>query len=181
MPLAPRSRAVRDAAADRGAHDGRALTSPALRDMSADAQPSSSLGVVLRARPVSNGALLPSFEPRGAFRLHSRSVRHKAVLGSLTLRPIRVADALRDPLMPCATPTYGFLMRKLSPATIALLFGAFLIPALPGTASAQTCTCAGAGVRSEVAPPPLPEYDQPPVPAPGYMWTPGYWAWNNYD
>jgi len=26
------------------------------------------------------------------------------------------------------------------------------------------------------APPPLPEYDQPPVPAPGYIWQPGYWA-----
>jgi hypothetical protein len=27
------------------------------------------------------------------------------------------------------------------------------------------------------APPPLPEYDQPPAPGPGYIWTPGYWAW----
>lgn len=26
------------------------------------------------------------------------------------------------------------------------------------------------------APPPLPEYDQPPAPADGYIWTPGYWA-----
>ena len=26
-------------------------------------------------------------------------------------------------------------------------------------------------------PPPLPDYEQPPVPAPGYIWTPGYWAW----
>ncbi len=27
------------------------------------------------------------------------------------------------------------------------------------------------------APPPLPEYDQPIAPGPGYIWTPGYWAW----
>ena len=27
----------------------------------------------------------------------------------------------------------------------------------------------------------MPDYDQPPIPAPGYYWTPGYWAWNNYD
>jgi hypothetical protein len=27
----------------------------------------------------------------------------------------------------------------------------------------------------------LPDYDQPPIPAPGYLWTPGYWAWNNLD
>ena len=26
-------------------------------------------------------------------------------------------------------------------------------------------------------PPPLPDYDQPPAPADGYIWTPGYWAW----
>ncbi len=28
------------------------------------------------------------------------------------------------------------------------------------------------------APPPLPVYDEPPIPGPGYLWTPGYWAWN---
>jgi len=27
------------------------------------------------------------------------------------------------------------------------------------------------------APPALPQYDQPEPPGPGYMWTPGYWAW----
>ena len=27
------------------------------------------------------------------------------------------------------------------------------------------------------APPELPQYDQPPAPGPGYLWTPGYWAW----
>ena len=26
-------------------------------------------------------------------------------------------------------------------------------------------------------PPPLPDYDQPPAPGDGYIWTPGYWAW----
>jgi hypothetical protein len=26
-------------------------------------------------------------------------------------------------------------------------------------------------------PPPLPQYDQPEAPGPGYIWTPGYWAW----
>jgi len=28
------------------------------------------------------------------------------------------------------------------------------------------------------APPALPVYEQPPMPGQGYMWTPGYWAWN---
>ena len=29
-------------------------------------------------------------------------------------------------------------------------------------------------------PPPLPDYDQPPAPGDGYLWTPGYWAWGRY-
>jgi hypothetical protein len=28
------------------------------------------------------------------------------------------------------------------------------------------------------APPPLPDYDQPPCPDDGYIWTPGYWHWS---
>src|SRR6516225_11365812 len=35
------------------------------------------------------------------------------------------------------------------------------------------------GIAVDVAPPPLPVYDQPPIPAPGYIWTPGYWAWDD--
>ncbi|HEX4155701.1 MAG TPA: hypothetical protein VHY48_08820 [Acidobacteriaceae bacterium] len=31
--------------------------------------------------------------------------------------------------------------------------------------------------QTNEAPPPLPEYDQPPCPGPDYIWTPGYWAW----
>ena len=34
------------------------------------------------------------------------------------------------------------------------------------------------GVSVNKAPPPLPAYDQPPIPAPGYLWVPGYWAWS---
>ncbi len=26
-------------------------------------------------------------------------------------------------------------------------------------------------------PPPLPDYEQPAIPGPGYIWTPGYWGW----
>ncbi len=32
---------------------------------------------------------------------------------------------------------------------------------------------------SDTAPPPLPVYDQPPIPQDGDIWTPGYWAWND--
>ncbi len=33
----------------------------------------------------------------------------------------------------------------------------------------------GIGLSITVAPPALPIYVQPPLPAPGYLWTPGYW------
>ena len=37
----------------------------------------------------------------------------------------------------------------------------------------------GIGVTVGFAPPPLPVYVQPPCPAPGYIWTPGYWAYSD--
>jgi hypothetical protein len=46
---------------------------------------------------------------------------------------------------------------------------------------AQSTDCAVTGISAEEAPPELPDYEQPPIPAPGYIWTPGYWAWNNED
>jgi hypothetical protein len=39
----------------------------------------------------------------------------------------------------------------------------------------------GVGVSVGVPPPPLPIYDQPPIPGPGYIWTPGYWAWDGNE
>ena len=33
------------------------------------------------------------------------------------------------------------------------------------------------GISVHTAPPPLPVYVQPPLPAEGYIWTPGYWAY----
>jgi hypothetical protein len=33
------------------------------------------------------------------------------------------------------------------------------------------------GVSVQVPPPALPIYEQPPMPAAGYLWNPGYWAW----
>lgn len=58
--------------------------------------------------------------------------------------------------------------------TAALLAGAPLLAAAP--ARAQDYGYA-TDITATTAPPPLVEYDQPPIPAPGYIWTPGYWAW----
>ena len=35
----------------------------------------------------------------------------------------------------------------------------------------------GISLNITIAPPALPVYVQPPIPAPGYIWTPGYWAY----
>jgi hypothetical protein len=37
------------------------------------------------------------------------------------------------------------------------------------------------GVSVGFAPPPLPVYVQPPCPGAGYLWTPGYWAYDGED
>jgi hypothetical protein len=37
----------------------------------------------------------------------------------------------------------------------------------------------GIGVSVHVAPPALPVYVQPALPAPGYLWTPGYWSYGD--
>ncbi len=44
----------------------------------------------------------------------------------------------------------------------------------PAPSSAQMAI----GVSVTIAPPPLPVYVQPVCPGPGYIWSPGYWAWD---
>ena len=48
-----------------------------------------------------------------------------------------------------------------------------LLLALPIVSHAQV----GVGVSITLEPPALPVYEQPEMPADGYLWTPGYWAW----
>jgi hypothetical protein len=55
----------------------------------------------------------------------------------------------------------------------ALFLASLSVPAFTLAASAQIVISIG------VPPPPLPVYDQPVVPAPGYIWTPGYWAYDD--
>jgi len=37
------------------------------------------------------------------------------------------------------------------------------------------------GVYVNFGPPPIPVYEQPLCPGEGYVWTPGYWAWDGYE
>jgi hypothetical protein len=42
-----------------------------------------------------------------------------------------------------------------------------------------TSSFAGVLISVGIAPPMLPVYEQPPCPQPGWMWTPGYWAYGD--
>ena len=53
-----------------------------------------------------------------------------------------------------------------------LLLGVITL-ALPGTSHAGVAV----GISVRIGPPVLPVYVQPPCPEPGYIWTPGYWAY----
>jgi len=62
-------------------------------------------------------------------------------------------------------------MRKFLMATSFLFL--FVLLFIPATSQAQVAI----GVSVHIGPPVLPVYAQPPCPMPGYIWTPGYWAW----
>jgi hypothetical protein len=47
------------------------------------------------------------------------------------------------------------------------------------TFSAASFSQVAVGISVRVGPPPLPVYAQPICPGPGYLWTPGYWAWDD--
>ncbi|MGH8145893.1 MAG: hypothetical protein ACREPY_06125 [Rhodanobacteraceae bacterium] len=61
-------------------------------------------------------------------------------------------------------------------ATTLLVAGLMATPmlALPPPAAAGVSV----GISIGIAPPPLPVYAQPVAPGSGYLWTPGYWAWD---
>jgi WXXGXW repeat (2 copies) len=65
-------------------------------------------------------------------------------------------------------------MSLLRSSVFALMLGAALPAYLMVPAHAQIAI----DVSVDVPPPPLPYYEQPVIPAEGYIWAPGYWAWD---
>jgi hypothetical protein len=63
-------------------------------------------------------------------------------------------------------------MRRVFPYRFVFVFFALL-------ASFSAKSFAQIGISVSFGPPALPVYAQPPCPDPGYMWTPGYWAWDD--
>jgi hypothetical protein len=64
----------------------------------------------------------------------------------------------------------------LARSAAALFAAAAALTAIPQQAHAGVFI--GVGISVGFPPPMLPVYVQPVIPAPGYIWTPGYWAWN---
>ena len=58
---------------------------------------------------------------------------------------------------------------------------AVLVLVLASTYPAAARAGFDVGVTVGFAPPPLPVYVQPPCPSPGYVWAPGYWAYDDDD
>lgn len=58
---------------------------------------------------------------------------------------------------------------------LGVLTASMLVLSLSTPASAQI----GIGISVRIGPPALPVYAQPICPGPGYLWTPGYWAWSD--
>lgn len=61
-----------------------------------------------------------------------------------------------------------------------LAFGLLLL-IIPAALSTPSSAQIGIGVSVRIGPPALPVYEQPLCPGPGYLWTPGYWAWSDDD
>jgi hypothetical protein len=62
-------------------------------------------------------------------------------------------------------------MRLLKPTR--WMFLVFLLLAIPAVSWAQVAV----GISVRIGPPAIPVYAQPVIPAPGYIWAPGYWAY----
>ncbi len=67
---------------------------------------------------------------------------------------------------------------KTHPAVRLVAF-ALLLLVIPAALSTTSSAQIAVGISVRIAPPALPVYEQPLCPGPGYLWTPGYWAWDD--
>jgi hypothetical protein len=67
-------------------------------------------------------------------------------------------------------------LHRLRVALAAAAVGAACLAAAPAFAQEEACA---PPTVVDTPPPALPDYDQPPVPGPGYIWSPGYWSWDS--
>jgi hypothetical protein len=99
------------------------------------------------------------------------------LLAEMHLRPVDLGpiDDVRG-VHPFSTGSrdWEIEMRIVRAVLVPLFVVALVVLGAPGAPFAQI------GVSISIAPPLLPVYVQPPIPGPGYIWTPGYWAWGPF-
>ena len=88
-------------------------------------------------------------------------------------RRVRVLDSKT----PLALVSSKGLAMQLSFLRRSLLLLTLAVAPFATPLAASAAVGIGVSVSVGFAPPALPVYTQPPIPAPGYLWTPGYWAW----
>jgi hypothetical protein len=57
----------------------------------------------------------------------------------------------------------------------------FVLASFMMTISTASTAQIAVGISVRIGPPALPVYEQPLCPGAGYLWTPGYWAWDDDD
>ena len=106
---------------------------------------------------------------------------HRPTLYSSNASPLRPRNG------PCANSARHFArknrgkrdaMRKASFCSIQFLAIALMTTLMLAIAPNSVSAHVHLGVFVSFAPPELPLYVQPVCPAEGYLWTPGYWAWD---
>ncbi len=86
-------------------------------------------------------------------------------------------DVIRPASMPKAKRKAMIMKRSVHGLVLGILMLSVSVLSLSTASSAAIGI--GIGISVRVGPPALPIYAQPICPGPGYLWTPGYWAWND--
>ena len=71
------------------------------------------------------------------------------------------------------------MKRSVRRQALGLVLGVLLLTVSVVSLSTTSSAQIGIGISVRIGPPALPVYAQPICPGPGYLWTPGYWAWND--
>src|SRR5215470_19819323 len=78
-------------------------------------------------------------------------------------------------MLPFPPPLQGEMTMSRCAKIRNLLVAALILAPMLALPAAQAQISVGLSIN--IAPPVLPVYEQPPLPAPGYIWTPGYWSY----
>ena len=98
---------------------------------------------------------------------------------AVLLTPVTLCNTVNvdggDPVIESRHPVTEISMDRSISRMFVRRIGALLLAMVALTAA--SASNAGVYLSVTIAPPMLPVYEQPLIPGPGTIWTPGYWAW----